>query len=93
MAQYIKKLNSGGTTSTKPTFNYMGKNIDLDQFKYSLGQNYTNYINNESNHISSKDLQQFKDGYTQFIKELDSGNIEGIDYDGSLKIKDKKNTQ
>jgi hypothetical protein len=37
MAQYIKKLNSGGTTSTKPTFNYMGKNIDLDQFKYSLG--------------------------------------------------------
>ena len=101
MAEYIKKLEPGGQVSTEPTntsiqthqtskpsFNFGNKDIDLDQYKYSLMQNYRKYINQNPDQLSNKQITALNDQYSKFINELDNGNITGIDFDGSVKMKD-----
>lgn len=101
MAEYIKKLEPGGQVSTEPTntsiqthqtskpsFKFGNKDIDLDQYKYSLMQNYRKYINQNPDQLSNKQITALNDQYSTFINELDNGNITGIDFDGSVKMKD-----
>ena len=101
MAEYIKKLEPGGQVSTEPTntsiqthqtskpsFKFGNKDIDLDQYKYSLMQNYRKYINQNPDQLSNKQITALNDQYSKFINELDNGNITGIDFDGSVKMKD-----
>ena len=101
MAEYIRKFQDGGAaavdnqappTTEKRTFKVGNQTVDLQAYEDQLNNDFQNFYNAYSGNWSNKRRQEVIEQHRTFMRNLDNGNITGLNIDGTFNVVNPENS-